>query len=100
MFSEDVAGILFVYGYVGLLLLLSEKVLSKYPTISRKILHIMVGNIVFILPIFQTREAMVFGAAAPFIVFTFLISPRSPIKSKSTVLTRNQLRTTRAIKTS
>ncbi|MEM4724412.1 MAG: SEC59/DGK1/VTE5 family protein [Candidatus Hadarchaeum sp.] len=85
MFSEDVAGILFVYGYVGLLLLLSEKVLSKYPTISRKILHIMVGNIVFILPIFQTREAMVFGAAAPFIVFTFLISPRSPIKSKSRV---------------
>ncbi|MEM3421285.1 MAG: SEC59/DGK1/VTE5 family protein [Candidatus Hadarchaeum sp.] len=85
MFPKDAAGILFVYGYVGLLLVLSEKILSKYPTISRKILHIMVGNIVFILPIFQTKEAMVFGAAAPFIVFTFLISPRSPIKSKSRV---------------
>lgn len=85
MFPNDAAGILFVYGYVGFLIVLSEKILAKYPTISRKILHIMVGNIVFILPVFQTREAMVFGAAAPFIAFTFLISPSSPIKSKSRV---------------
>lgn len=85
MFPNDAVGILFVYSYVGFLIVLSEKVLAKYATISRKILHIMVGNIVFILPIFQTREAMVFGAAAPFILFTFLISPRSPIKSKSRI---------------
>ncbi|MGC8816527.1 MAG: diacylglycerol/polyprenol kinase family protein [Candidatus Hadarchaeum sp.] len=85
MVSSDIVGILFVYGYVGFLIFLTEKILARYPSVSRKILHIMVGNIVFILPIFQTREAMVFGAAAPFIVLTFLISPRSPIKSKSLV---------------
>ncbi len=59
--------------------------MKRYPTISRKILHIMVGNIVFILPLFQTREVMAFVAAAPFIVLTFLISPHSPIKSLSKV---------------
>jgi len=48
-------------------------------------LHVMVGNIVFILPVFQTREAMAFVAAAPFILLTFLISPRSPIKGLSKV---------------
>lgn len=85
MHPNDALGILVVYGYVGFLLVLSEKILSKHSTISRKILHIMVGNIVFILPIFQTRGAMVFGAAAPFIVLTFLISPRSPLKRKSRI---------------
>jgi dolichol kinase len=85
MFSSDLGGILFVYGYVVVLILFTEKILAKYPALSRKILHIMVGNIVFILPIFQTREAMTFGAAAPFIVITFLMSPRSPLKSRSRV---------------
>ena len=65
--------------------MVTEKVLRRYPTVSRKILHIMVGNIVFILPLFQTREIMAFLAAAPFIFLTFLISPYSPIKGLSKV---------------
>jgi phytol kinase len=48
---------------------------------SRKFLHIMTGNIAFILPLFETREIMAFLAAGPFILFTFLMSPYSPIKS-------------------
>jgi len=82
MFQNDLLGIAFVYIYVAFLLILTEKILSKkYPTVNRKFLHIMTGNIAFILPIFQTREMMAFLAAGPFILFTFLMSPRSPIKS-------------------
>ncbi|UCD14409.1 MAG: hypothetical protein JSW60_03060 [Thermoplasmatales archaeon] len=82
MFQSDIAGVAFVYLYVAVLLIFTEKILSKrYPTESRKILHIMTGNIAFILPVFQTREIMAFLAAGPFILFTFLMSPYSPIKS-------------------
>ncbi len=82
MFQNDFVGIAFVYIYVILLLIFTEKILSKkYPRTSRKILHIMTGNIAFILPIFQTREMMAFLAAGPFILFTFLMSSHSPIKS-------------------
>lgn len=81
MFQSDLAGVALVYIYVVILLIITEKILDKYPVVSRKILHIMVGNVAFLLPIFQTREIMAFIAAGPFIIFTFLMSPYSPIKS-------------------
>ena len=79
--QSDLAGVLLVYIYVAILLLISEKLLSNYPEGSRKFLHIMTGNIAFLLPIFVTREVMAFAAAAPFIVITLLMSPYTPIKS-------------------
>ena len=81
MIQSDLVGVAFVYIYVAILLIITEKLLSKYPEVSRKVLHIMVGNVAFILPIFVTREIMAFIAAGPFILFTFLISPYTPIKS-------------------
>jgi phytol kinase len=81
MIKSDLAGVALVYIYVAILLIITEKLLSKYPSISRKVLHIMVGNVAFILPIFQTKEIMAFIAAGPFIIFTFLMSPYTPIKS-------------------
>ena len=81
MIQNDFLGVAIVYIYVSILLLLTEKILYKYPAINRKILHIMTGNIAFILPIFQTREIMAFVAAGPFILFTFLMSSYTPIKS-------------------
>lgn len=81
MIQNDAVGVALVYIYVALLLLLTEKILVKYPQISRKILHIMTGNIAFFLPVFQTREVMAFIAAGPFILFTFLMSPFSPLKN-------------------
>jgi len=81
MIQSDLVGVSLVYIYVGILLIITEKVLDKYPELSRKILHIMVGNIAFILPIFETREIMAFIAAGPFIFFTFLMSPYTLIKS-------------------
>ena len=41
MVASDIIGLLFVYGYVAILLLVSEKVLHRYPNFSRKFLHIM-----------------------------------------------------------
>ena len=55
MTPDDILGVIFVYSYVAVLLLLSEKVLNKYPLFSRKFLHIMVGNVFFILPLFDTN---------------------------------------------
>ena len=82
MIQSDILGLILVYGYVAFLLVFTEKIVAKkYPLVSRKILHILVGNIAFFLPVFQTREIMVFVAAGPFIVFTFLMSSYSPIKS-------------------
>ncbi len=81
MIQSDLLGVGLVYTYVAILLFITEKLLDKYPELSRKILHIMVGNIAFILPIFETKEVMAFIAAGPFIFFTFLMSPHTPIKS-------------------
>jgi phytol kinase len=82
MFQSDIVGVAAVYIYVTVLIVFTEKVFSKkYPVQSRKFLHIMTGNIAFILPLFETREVMAFLAAGPFILFTFLMSPYSPIKS-------------------
>ncbi len=83
MTTGDIVGVLSVYLYVILLILISEKFLKKYPVVGRKFLHLMVGNIIFILPIFDNRWVMVLLAAAPFIFLTFLISPYSPLKIKS-----------------
>jgi dolichol kinase len=82
MIQSDILGVLLVYLYVAFLLIFSEKVLSKqYPLVGRKLLHILVGNIAFLLPIFETREIMAFLAAGPFILFTYLMSPYSPLSS-------------------
>jgi dolichol kinase len=82
MYQSDILGVAAVYIYVAVLILFTEKIFAKrYPVQSRKFLHIMTGNIAFILPLFETREIMAFVAAGPFILFTFLMSPYSPIKS-------------------
>src|SRR5512136_3045650 len=81
MTNGDIIGVFAVYAYVAILIVFTEKVFSKrYPVQSRKFLHIMTGNIAFILPLFVTKEIMAFVAAGPFILFTFLMSPYSPIK--------------------
>ncbi|MGC9554817.1 MAG: diacylglycerol/polyprenol kinase family protein [Thermoplasmatota archaeon] len=80
MLSGDLLGVIAVYAYVAVLLFVSEKVLRRYPLGSRKFLHIMVGNVLFILPLFEQAWVMSLVAAAPFILLTFLVSPYSPLK--------------------
>ncbi len=81
MIQSDLLGVVFVYGYVALLLVLCEQVLGRYPVVSRKLLHVLTGNIAFMLWVFETWWVMAFIAAAPFIVLTFLMSPYSPVRS-------------------
>lgn len=81
MIQNDILGVVVVYVYVAILLVVTEKVLVRHPETSRKVLHIMVGNVAFLLPIFLTKEIMAFIAAGPFILFTFLMSPYTPLKS-------------------
>ncbi len=78
MTNGDIHGLLFVYIYVLLLIITTEKIVNK-GLLSRKLLHIGVGNVLFILPLFDTRWVMTFLAAAPFIVLTFLMSPYSSL---------------------
>jgi dolichol kinase len=87
MIASDIIGLILVYGYIAILLIISEKVLNKYPTFSRKFLHIMVGNVIFILPFFTSQFVITFLAAAPFILLTFLMSPYSPIKFNDRIST-------------
>jgi phytol kinase len=74
---------LLCYTYVLLVIVVSgrlEKVLNVSQKTSRKFLHIMIGNLPFIIPFFSIK---VFPAlvAAPFIVVTFLATPYSRLKS-------------------
>ncbi len=83
MVSGDILGLAAVYLYVALLFIFSEKAPIESRFVSRKILHIGVGNIIFILPLFETRWVMAFLAAAPFILITFMVSPYSPFNIQS-----------------
>ncbi len=83
MTQSDIIGVLLVYLYVGILLFIFDFISKKDSFNRRKIIHIMVGNIVFILPLFETRWVMVLLAAAPFILFTYLMSPHSPLGIES-----------------
>ncbi|MCS7144327.1 MAG: SEC59/DGK1/VTE5 family protein [Archaeoglobaceae archaeon] len=79
---NDLAPLLTVYAYVVSLVLISEKAFRN-ELVGRKFLHIMVGNIAFLLPFFESRYVMTFLAAFPFVILTFLMSPYSPIKIRS-----------------
>ncbi len=82
MTSGDIYGLLLVYMYVFVLIAVTEKIVNN-GLLSRKILHVCVGNVLFILPLFDSRWVMTFLAAAPFVLLTYLISPYSPLKTVS-----------------
>lgn len=72
------------YGYVLTIIFVAGKlrnstVLGKY---SRKFLHMMIGNLVFIIPFFNFNSFPLnfpFFVAVPFVFVTFLVSPYSPL---------------------
>jgi dolichol kinase len=75
------------YGYVLAVIFVTGKIgriLSKNS--SRKFLHIMIGNLPFVILFFSYNTFPLnfpFFVAAPFILLTFLVSPYSPVKSIS-----------------
>ena len=82
---SNVLLMLFCYAYVLAVIGLSGKIdtiLNISRKSARKLLHVMIGNLSFIIPFFTLT---IFPAlvAAPFIVVTFLASPYSPFKTFS-----------------
>jgi phytol kinase len=71
------------YLYVIGIIAVTGKINYHFPkSVSRKFLHIMIGNLIFIIPFFSFNVFPVnfpFFVAAPFILLTFLVSKASPI---------------------
>ena len=81
----NLLGLLLVYSYVIIILIISEKLLKNRPSFGRKFTHIMAGNILFLLPLFTSREIMALLAAFPFVIATFLMSEHSPFNISSKI---------------
>jgi dolichol kinase len=76
---------LLCYFYILLVIFVSSKIdklLGVSLKTSRKFLHIMIGNLPFIIPFF-TSNIYPFLVAAPFIPITFFASTYSPFKNLS-----------------
>jgi phytol kinase len=71
------------YIYIIGIILLTGSLSSRLPlSVSRKFLHIMIGNLVFIIPFFSLNSFPLnfpFFVAAPFVALTLLFSPLAPI---------------------
>ena len=74
------------YAYVLVVIFATGKIgtsLHLSSNSSRKFLHIMIGNLVFLIPFFTYNRLPLnfpFLVAAPFVLVTFLVSPFSPVK--------------------
>jgi phytol kinase len=73
------------YLYIIAVILATGKIKDHLPkNLSRKFLHIMIGNFIFLIPFFSFNIFPMnfpFFVASPFILLTFLVSPSSPFKS-------------------
>lgn len=80
----DLIVIIIAYIYVIIIFILSEFILDLPPSFSRKFLHIMVGNCVFLMPFFINPYNALF-ITIPFTILTFLLTDYSPIKINNSV---------------
>jgi len=89
MFNNEILAnmvlMLLCYAYVLFVIFVSSKMSASLKVsrrVSRKFLHMMIGNLPFIIPFF-TMNIFPVLVAAPFILVTFLASPYSPLKNVS-----------------
>ncbi len=81
----DLTGLASVYGYVILVVLISLAMKRKrIEGIQRKVIHILIGNIVLFWWMFDSPYVMAFLAAAPFIPLLLFVSPLSPVRRMRT----------------
>lgn len=85
MLFSDVIALIIVYLYVIVIFILAEKVLKSKPEVSRKFLHIMVGNMIFAMPFFSDPWIMLLFITLPVTVALFFLTEYSPIKIKNSV---------------
>ena len=81
----DIIVLILVYIYVIAIFILSEKVLKTKPEVSRKFLHIMVGNMIFAMPFFSDPWVMVWFLTLPITIALFFLTEYSPIKIENSV---------------
>lgn len=77
----DVVGLVLVYAYVGVVVSLAARARKRIPDCDhRKVIHILVGNIVFLWWVFDDRWTMGLLAALPFVFLLLMATPGSPLK--------------------
>ena len=75
----DLLGLAGVYGYVACVVLISWLLKGRVKN-PRKIVHVLVGGIVFFWWSFDSRLIMAGLAAFPFVPILLLATPRSPVR--------------------
>ena len=85
MIFTDIVALIIVYLYVAIIFVVAEKVLKTRPEVSRKFLHIMVGNMIFAMPFFSDPWVMVWFLTLPITVVLFFLTEYSPIKIDNSV---------------
>lgn len=85
MDTGNLIGLVIAYAYVAVIFFIAEIILKNRVSVARKFTHIMIGNIVFLLPIFVGRDVMTFCVAFPVLIFSFLMTKYSPIKVKNSI---------------
>ena len=85
MIFSDILALIVVYIYVAIIFVIAEIVLKTRPVVSRKFLHIMVGNMIFAMPFFSDPWVMVWFLTLPITIGLFFLTEYSPIKIKNSV---------------
>lgn len=85
MIFSDILALIVVYIYVAIIFIVAELVLKTRPEVSRKFLHIMVGNMIFAMPFFSDPWVMVWFLTLPITIALFFLTEYSPIKIKNSV---------------
>ena len=75
--------------YVGIVFLISEKVFNSESVFSRKFLHIMMGNLIFIMPFYSSNLVMAIFVTLPIAIVLFLMTDYSPIQIMNSGTTRS-----------
>jgi len=85
MIFSDILALIIVYIYVIIVFVIKKLVLKTKPEVSRKFLHIMVGNMIFAMPFFADPWTMVWFLTLPITVALFFLTEYSPIKIENSV---------------
>ena len=85
MLFSDIIALIIVYLYVIVIFILAEKVLKSKPEVSRKFLHIMVGNMIFAMPFFSDPWILLLFITLPVTIALFFLTEYSPIKIQNSV---------------
>ena len=85
MIFSDILALIVVYIYVAVIFVIAEMVLKTRPEVSRKFLHIMVGNMIFAMPFFSDPWVMVWFLTLPITIALFFLTEYSPVKIENSV---------------